>query len=395
MPIRMQCQCGQVLGVKEEFAGKMVKCPKCQAALRVPQPQAAAAGQAGAAGKSGQGAAGGPLGGGLDDLFEDVGLKHARDKAPTCPSCRAVVQPNAVLCVNCGFDFRTGELRRSVGSIADNLSLKSDAERRVARAAQNINQSEIQNNSDSFGDAGSIWAWLMPFALPFLLLFSVGVVVYWAYRFRFLAQDFLYPAIVEAGWYELLFPVMLAGTATGLFYTSWWNTSMHCIQKNVWLGMLSLGTLGLFTPWFGMPFWKELRFNMWLYAVGFNIYVFSFLMLIQFVMIRHISWLTLIHMVPFMLFFVGFVVNYIYWMRLTAIAFSESMLQGLIAMFTYLYAGIYGIIRWQYCKWETIIWISSFLLMAFAVVLGIVFSIFIVAIPTTLSGFGVETPPTP
>lgn len=389
----MQCQCGQVLGVKEEFAGKMVKCPKCQTALRVPQPQEAGARAAGARAAGAAAGGGQALGGGLDDLFDDIGLKSAKDRVPTCPGCKAAVQPNAVLCVNCGFDFRTGEMRRSVGSIADNLSLKSDAERRVARAAKNINQSEIQNNSDSFGDAGSIWSWLMPFALPFLLLFSVGVAVYWAMRLAWFSKFYLYPAIFELGWYEMIFPILLFGIATSLFYTSWWNTSLHCIQVNVWLGMLSLGTLGIFTPWFGMPFWKDLRFNMILYAVGLNIFVASGLFAFDFWLFRieRIGWYAFLFLIPFTIFYVGFVVNYVYWMRLTVIAFSEGMLQGLLAMFTYLYAPIYGIVRWQYCKWETSFWLGSFAVMGIGIVMTILFSVLIVALPTSAAEFS----PTP
>lgn len=370
MPIRMQCQCGQVLGVKEEFAGKVVKCPKCQTAMRVPQPQAAGA------------AAGGSqaLGGGLDSLFDDVGIKSAKDRAPTCPSCRAVVQPNAVLCVNCGFDFRSGEMRRSVGSIADNLSMKSEAEKRVARAAANINQSEIQNNSDSFGDAGSIWSWLMPFALPFLLLFSVGVVLYWSFRGGAFILGLLGLAF-EAGWYEMFFPVLVFTVASFLFYGSWWNISFHCVRVNVWLGIASLGTLGFFTPYFGLPFWKDTRFNMILYAVGLNMMVFAMICALQFWLYRIADLFSLIYVAPLALGYLAFVVNYIYWMRLTVLAFSEGKLQGLLAMFTYFYAPIYGIIRWKYCKWETSFWLGSFAVLMLCFLVTFVLSIAVLAIP--------------
>jgi hypothetical protein len=37
MPISFACRCGRSLRVKEELAGKQVRCPKCHAALDVPK----------------------------------------------------------------------------------------------------------------------------------------------------------------------------------------------------------------------------------------------------------------------------------------------------------------------------------------------------------------------
>ena len=37
MPISVSCDCGARLKVRDEAAGKRVKCPKCQAAIQVPQ----------------------------------------------------------------------------------------------------------------------------------------------------------------------------------------------------------------------------------------------------------------------------------------------------------------------------------------------------------------------
>jgi hypothetical protein len=40
MPIAFACECGKSFSVGEEHAGKRTKCPKCGAALTVPQPAA-------------------------------------------------------------------------------------------------------------------------------------------------------------------------------------------------------------------------------------------------------------------------------------------------------------------------------------------------------------------
>jgi hypothetical protein len=39
MPIPLSCQCGRSLRVKDEFAGRKVKCPSCAAVLAVPKPE--------------------------------------------------------------------------------------------------------------------------------------------------------------------------------------------------------------------------------------------------------------------------------------------------------------------------------------------------------------------
>ncbi len=43
MPIRMACPCGQKLQVKDEHAGKVIKCPACGTALRIPDARVATA----------------------------------------------------------------------------------------------------------------------------------------------------------------------------------------------------------------------------------------------------------------------------------------------------------------------------------------------------------------
>lgn len=38
MAIKLQCPCGKALSVKDEYAGRQVKCPACQAPIRIPKP---------------------------------------------------------------------------------------------------------------------------------------------------------------------------------------------------------------------------------------------------------------------------------------------------------------------------------------------------------------------
>lgn len=77
MPIAFRCACGTPLKVKDALAGKKVKCPKCGKSLAVPEPADDA-----------------------DDEIVDV-----RD----CPSCGEALASDAVICIGCGHDFRTGQ----------------------------------------------------------------------------------------------------------------------------------------------------------------------------------------------------------------------------------------------------------------------------------------------
>jgi hypothetical protein len=78
------CSCGKRLKAKAELAGKKVKCPGCSAVLVIPAPKAPAAVSSSAT----------PAGG--TELPEKE-----------CPICWATVPGKAVLCVCCGFDFRS------------------------------------------------------------------------------------------------------------------------------------------------------------------------------------------------------------------------------------------------------------------------------------------------
>ncbi|MBW3598324.1 MAG: hypothetical protein KY475_13760 [Planctomycetes bacterium] len=101
--IAVTCQCGARFGAKPELRGKTVKCPTCSQPLVV-----GAAASAVAAGASARSApAGGGLG--LDDLFDEVGLAPRAIGEDACPNCGAALAPEAVLCIQCGFDRQKGK----------------------------------------------------------------------------------------------------------------------------------------------------------------------------------------------------------------------------------------------------------------------------------------------
>lgn len=122
MPIPVKCSCGKSFSLKDELAGKAVKCPACQNVIKIPVPGKVVASASPTAGKPAAGQAapkppaakGTPAAKGasalpkaeLEDLFAQEGFQVKTGK--TCPNCFESAPKEAVLCVKCGFHFETG-----------------------------------------------------------------------------------------------------------------------------------------------------------------------------------------------------------------------------------------------------------------------------------------------
>lgn len=94
MPISFSCSnCGRQIKVAEEHAGRRGKCPNCQTSLTVPSASAPD-----------------------DDAYSLAPAEdRPRDAVVTerrCPSCACSLAPDAVICVGCGFDLRTGTIAK-------------------------------------------------------------------------------------------------------------------------------------------------------------------------------------------------------------------------------------------------------------------------------------------
>ncbi len=61
------------------------------------------------------------MGNELDDLFEEEGL--VQRTGVTCPSCLQEMKPGAILCVQCGYNTRTGEKLQSHKTEAERTML--------------------------------------------------------------------------------------------------------------------------------------------------------------------------------------------------------------------------------------------------------------------------------
>ena len=115
MTIAVQCRsCQKRFTAKDELAGRKVKCPQCGGVLTIPKPRAApeVARQATEPADD-YGLASPPPGEtGPSTAVPAGGTEKAPDsgpKGPKCPSCEAAMKPGAVICVECGYDRRTGK----------------------------------------------------------------------------------------------------------------------------------------------------------------------------------------------------------------------------------------------------------------------------------------------
>lgn len=78
MPIQVTCACGKRFVLGDEFAGKTGKCKACGSDLRIP-------------------------------AAEPAKPKPVPPATRNCTSCQAVLDPEAVICIHCGLDLRTGK----------------------------------------------------------------------------------------------------------------------------------------------------------------------------------------------------------------------------------------------------------------------------------------------
>ncbi|TVS09120.1 MAG: hypothetical protein EA424_27785 [Planctomycetaceae bacterium] len=155
MPIKVACKCGQKFAAKDELAGKVVKCPKCEKPLKVPA----------ATKKAAPVAAPAPGSGSLADLLDEAGLtaKHDDYQGRHCPSCNSPLAENALLCVGCGLNLETGRFIRGSGPIVAKDKAKQAeghegaAERLLSRAEKALVQEKVEQIKN-VREGAPIWA---------------------------------------------------------------------------------------------------------------------------------------------------------------------------------------------------------------------------------------------
>ena len=114
--ITFKCQCGKVLKVKDEAAGKRVRCPACSTIVQVPAAGPAPPPPEGKA-EPLRDASGNVLERpeddadfGLQDYAPEHGEHEVAGGGKHCPACHMLLPQSAIICTTCGYDFRTGKV---------------------------------------------------------------------------------------------------------------------------------------------------------------------------------------------------------------------------------------------------------------------------------------------
>jgi len=157
MAIKVKCSCGVGFSAKDELAGKRVKCPKCSQPLLIPSPGNKRQAMASVSGSpSLAGTVAGNLGDPLADLLDEIGVKGMQ-VGPACTNCETLITPGARLCINCGFNFETGQMLNTVSYDEDDeFGGMSETEKMLAKAEREIEDMPISGEGEDFGDgAGS------------------------------------------------------------------------------------------------------------------------------------------------------------------------------------------------------------------------------------------------
>jgi hypothetical protein len=195
MPLRVNCQCGQVLNVPDHLAGKGVKCPKCQKPIRVPAASGAGAavssegtgsggagaGKSAAVGKSPQASVASTKAevskrsaptasasgkDALSNLFDQAGL--TKREGTFCPSCDKALAAGTSICISCGFHLEQGAKLEGF-----HVESKEFGNKRLVEAAEMMKR-EVETEKRLM-TAGMPW-WMM-LALVLGLLFMISAVL--------------------------------------------------------------------------------------------------------------------------------------------------------------------------------------------------------------------------
>lgn len=205
MSIQANCpKCQFALKVRDDLAGKRVKCPKCQEPVLIPgaaaapkdAPVAAGAGASRGSGKApataptqkagaaaARSAAVGSAGGSggkrynpLLDLLEEAGVEAA-PRGDVCGSCGKPLKPGQVLCLECGYHMELGKRMETAILIDDEDAIqndgRTDAEKRMAKAEREIEDQPIGEFGQDFGDGNESFL-IATVAIIFLVLFIAG-----------------------------------------------------------------------------------------------------------------------------------------------------------------------------------------------------------------------------
>lgn len=301
-----------------------------------------------------------PLQAGMGALLGEAGIDHVAGGVP-CPNCNSGLRPGAVICMKCGFNLQLGERMTTVVRTAEDLEnenydpllhgisikehgnpLLDKAERDIIRDRQ-MQKTLVQ---------GAPW-WMVLLGLVFILGFSVMMIV-------------IGPEIQKKhGMLALL------GIAASLFVASssvmclisFWLQTVTFAVRNSWLH----GLLSFFFPPYALPYAATQYtkapqlIKMYLFGVLLIPVVIigcgTLAILFRTVMgtAKGMEWVMLLSWIALLVSNAMMILN---WARIASFALEQepSPVHAILCcLFTNLYSIVYGCMRWQRLKTQTIL----------------------------------------
>ena len=177
--ISVVCDCGKKLKAPAAAAGKRARCPACGEIHVLPKAQepelelveAPAAREAVAQESDYPSEASSPpeeddLLGAMYDLAHQENTAPARASGVVCPQCYSPMQSGAVLCLNCGYDTRTGKSAAAVAAPAQKSV--------IGYAGKQPAQRTAKNKKDYMAPDGSL-----ALGIVFSAVFALGASLLW------------------------------------------------------------------------------------------------------------------------------------------------------------------------------------------------------------------------
>ncbi|MEZ6097191.1 MAG: hypothetical protein R3C03_23710, partial [Pirellulaceae bacterium] len=252
------------ISVRDEYGGKVVKCPKCKKPMQLPR-----AGERQVVGANATGAVSRPAKkhNPLLDLLDEAGVESS-PTGPVCDNCAAPMHPTAVVCIECGYNQATGQQLETAIVIDEsqlaNASDLTDAEKLMARAEQSLDESRYTAEGEDFGD-GSESVFVAIFA-AIALMAVVGFGL-----FLVLSMDWiLETANITAPEISLVMSlVMYMGCAAWISFIAFRASSTH--------GIISISTFGIYAIIFAFTQGKSLVLPAVIMLVSLVILLVSYL----------------------------------------------------------------------------------------------------------------------
>ncbi|MEM9411293.1 MAG: MJ0042-type zinc finger domain-containing protein, partial [Planctomycetota bacterium] len=176
-PISAKCDsCSAQFKLKDEFAGKKVKCPKCSKPFMVPSVRKKVAQQPPNDGYGLEPVQPRQAMNPMLDLLDDMGVEST-PLGPVCPKCSAELTPGAIICMECGYNMETGKQLETM-TFKDPTEVgsgMSDAEQLVAKAEKEMDESPISLDDQNFGDGADSFLIAAVAGIVMLVLAAIGV----------------------------------------------------------------------------------------------------------------------------------------------------------------------------------------------------------------------------